>query len=313
MQTFDVKKLLGTGTFGRVYLVSYNGTQLALKKAPKWRRKPSRENALLRKCVGRQGLVQLAMGAFYTKTPLGHYMQNFVMEYIPNTLTNVLRVVRKKRTQLSQGAVLEMAAQLFEALKELHSLNLVHRDVKPENILVANVGLNSLPDPKRIRLVLCDLGAAKQVGGLMMPHICSRFYRAPELLLGSSNYGTEVDVYSAACVVAEMALLTPLVRGYARSGDPFPHESHQLNLLLCLLGKPSTEMVQRIQDPSLEHVIKALLAVTDDMEALRVADMLPKGSPYTRILDTIQPCLQWDGLSRPQAGEVAGTLRALGR
>ena len=94
--------------------------------------------------------------------------------------------------------------QLFKGLSYLHSINLCHRDIKPENILL-----------RGNKAAICDFGSAK----LLMPgesnisYICARCYRAPELIFGSTNYTTQVDIWSAGCVVLEILNGDPLFIG----------------------------------------------------------------------------------------------------
>ena len=75
--------------------------------------------------------------------------------------------------------------QLFRALAYLHSLDICHRDVKPQNLLV---------DPEAGVLKLIDFGSAKVLmeGESNVAYICSRFYRAPELIFGATNYTTSI-------------------------------------------------------------------------------------------------------------------------
>ena len=60
--------------------------------------------------------------------------------------------------------------------------------------------------------MLCDFGSAKELqkGQTSVAYICSRYYRAPELILGEESYGCEIDVWSIGCVIAEMYMGTPL-------------------------------------------------------------------------------------------------------
>lgn len=82
----------------------------------------------------------------------------------------------------------------------------MYRDIKPHNLLV---------DPVRQVLKLCDFGSAKAFvkGEPNVAYICSRFYRAPELIFGSTDYNTAIDVWSQGCVFAELLIGTPIFPG----------------------------------------------------------------------------------------------------
>lgn len=84
--------------------------------------------------------------------------------------------------------------------------SLLRRDIKPHNLLV---------DPVRHVLKLCDFGSAKAFvkGEPNVAYICSRFYRAPELIFGSTEYTTAIDVWSFGCVFAELLSGSPLFPG----------------------------------------------------------------------------------------------------
>lgn len=75
--------------------------------------------------------------------------------------------------------------QLFRSLAYIHSLGICHRDIKPQNLLV---------DPESGVLKLCDFGSAKHLvkGEPNVSYICSRYYRAPELIFGAIDYTTKI-------------------------------------------------------------------------------------------------------------------------
>ena len=114
--------------------------------------------------------------------------------------------------------------QLMRSLKYLHSGNIVHRDVKPANLLVSET----------CNVVLCDFGLSRAVdAAALTTHVSTRWYRAPELLVMSKEYAFPVDMWSAGCVLAELLLRRPLFRG--------SNYLHQLHLEIELVGTPSEE------------------------------------------------------------------------
>ena len=88
--------------------------------------------------------------------------------------------------------------QLLNGLKGIHHKNIAHRDLKPENVLLSQDGV----------IKICDFGSSKVIDpqGKNTPYIVSRYYRAPELIFGITNYTTMIDVWSVGCVIAELML-----------------------------------------------------------------------------------------------------------
>ena len=111
---------------------------------------------------------------------------------------------------------LAFVKQLYAALEYIRSLCICHRDIKPSNILL---------DVDNKVLKLSDFGSAIQLRPKtkeysqqtnilhLQSYVCSRYYRAPELILGSDKYGCEIDIWSVGCVVAEMVMARPLFPG----------------------------------------------------------------------------------------------------
>lgn len=110
-------------------------------------------------------------------------------------------------------------------------------DIKPHNLLV---------DPVRHVLKLCDFGSAKAFvkGEPNVAYICSRFYRAPELVFGATDYTTAIDVWSSGCVFAELLIGSPI----------FPGSSgvDQLVEIIKVLGTPTKDEL-RYMNPSYQE------------------------------------------------------------
>jgi len=167
--------------------------------------------------------------AFYTSgdSPDELYL-NMVMEYVPETVYCVMKRFCKQKQQMPKVLVQLYTYQASRALAHLHASGVVHRDIKPQNLLV---------DATRGHcLKLCDFGSAARLGNAtLVAYICSRYYRAPELIFGATNYTTAVDLWSIGCVLAEMLRGKPL----------FPGENgvDQLVEIVKVLGAPTRRQV----------------------------------------------------------------------
>lgn len=133
--------------------------------------------------------------------------------------------------------------QLLRGLKYLHSANILHRDLKPGNLLInANCDLK-----------ICDFGLArtsKSKGQFMTEYVVTRWYRAPELLLCCDNYGTSIDVWSVGCIFAELLGRKPIFPG--------TECLNQLKLIINILGSQREEDLAFIDNPKARRYIKSL-------------------------------------------------------
>eukprot|EP00927_Polykrikos_kofoidii_P070997 TRINITY_DN67346_c0_g1_i1.p1 TRINITY_DN67346_c0_g1~~TRINITY_DN67346_c0_g1_i1.p1 ORF type:complete len:682 (-),score=106.83 TRINITY_DN67346_c0_g1_i1:35-2080(-) len=147
-----------------------------------------------------------------------------VLEYADSDLCRCLGPSRRFEEPQVRWAM----RQVLSALAAVHAAGIVHCDVKPENLLLfSKSGPGNLPVLK-----LCDLGQAAQSGDVQS-YVGTRWYRAPELLLGFNRGGEEVDLWAAGCAMAELVLLRP----------PFPGtDTRDMLFRMCsALGAPEDD------------------------------------------------------------------------
>jgi glycogen synthase kinase 3 beta len=110
---------------------------------------------------------------------------NLILEYVPETVYRASRYFSKQKQTMPILEVKLYIYQLFRSLAYIHSQGICHRDIKPQNLLL---------DPSTGILKLCDFGSAKILveNEPNVSYICSRYYRAPELIFGATNYTTKI-------------------------------------------------------------------------------------------------------------------------
>lgn len=191
--------MLGRGTFGVVVRIRelFSNNEYALKKVYQDSRYHNRELDILKQ-ITHKNIVNLKYFYYEDDSISGKYL-NLIMEYYPLTLESLISV------DLKETDIRNWCIQLIEGLKYLHSKNICHRDIKPSNILIDSTFTN---------VKICDLGSAKiiQKDSKNISYICSRWYRAPENILGIEVYDTKIDIWSLGCVMAEVHLKYPLFK-----------------------------------------------------------------------------------------------------
>ncbi|PNF28008.1 Cyclin-dependent kinase-like 2 [Cryptotermes secundus] len=203
-----------------------------------------------------------------------------VFEYMDHTILDELE---DNTRGLGEETSRKYIFQVLRGIDFCHANNIVHRDVKPENVLVSQLGV----------IKLCDFGFARLLatpGATYTDYVATRWYRAPELLVGDTKYGREVDIWAVGCLFAEMM-----------SGDPlFPGDSDidQLYQITKLLGKLSSRHQQLV---SRNAMFKGLKRSTED-RARSLYKLFPAWPPLA--LDFVSQCLRLDPSHRSTSTEL---------
>lgn len=225
--SYAPERIVGTGSFGVVFQAKCieTGETVAIKKVLQDKRYKNREMQIMLH-LDHPNVVALKHCFYSTKGKDEVYL-NLVLEYVPETVYRIGKHYSQMGQKMPLIFVKLYTYQICRSLAYVHgAFGVCHRDIKPQNLLV---------NPHTHQLKLCDFGSAKVLvkGEANIAYICSRYYRAPELIFGATEYTTAIDMWSTGCVMAELLLGHPL----------FPGESSidQLVEIIRVLGTPTRE------------------------------------------------------------------------
>jgi cell division cycle 2-like protein len=235
--TYDLVCKLDEGTFGIVWkgTAKASGETVALKQvkvqnnggdAAGFPMQPLREiNVLLalshENILPVREMVVNNHGGSGTSSTSTVYM---VMDFM---LCDLNKAVTALPEVMTQGEAKRCVQQLCDAVAYMHAKGYMHRDLKTANILLHQSG----------KICICDFGLARSYDTPLRKDytlmVITLWYRPPELLLGATTYGPEVDIWSLGCIFAEMLMLKTLFPGQG--------EMDQISQIFGMLGKPSEE------------------------------------------------------------------------
>ena len=230
--------LKGTGAFGYV-IEAYDrkkDIRIAIKRTHKIGTKLSREYEILSEIRDCPYIVNL-LEVFFTTNEDKKVIQNLVFEFVPNSLEKYIENFKLTKKHIPIEKIKIISKEILIGLNYCHKKNIVHRDLKPDNILMTN--------DEQIKI--CDFGSAKnieksnnnRVSSLSTPYIVTRYYRAPVLFFGKSNYDTKIDIFSAGCIIAELFTLSALFPG--------SNEGAQIFEYLNILGTPGQKYLEEFK------------------------------------------------------------------
>ncbi|KAL9073887.1 MAG: hypothetical protein Q9157_004594 [Trypethelium eluteriae] len=257
-ERYTVTKELGQGAYGIVCAATNNqtGEGVAIKKVT---------NVFSKKILAKRALREIKL--------LQHFRE--LME------CDLAAIIRSGQP-LTDAHFQSFIYQILCGLKYIHSANVLHRDLKPGNLLVN----------ADCELKICDFGLARgfsidpeENAGYMTEYVATRWYRAPEIMLSFQSYTKAIDVWSVGCILAELLGGKPFFKGR--------DYVDQLNQILHYLGTPNEETLSRIGSPRAQEYVRNLpymqkvafqsLFRTANPEALDLLDKMLAFDPSRRI------------------------------
>ncbi|KAL0950632.1 hypothetical protein HGRIS_007422 [Hohenbuehelia grisea] len=187
------------------------------------------------------------------------------------------------RGALEPNTVRSFMFQLLKGTAFCHENQVLHRDLKPQNLLINRKG----------ELKLGDFGLARAFGvpvNTFSNEVVTLWYRAPDVLLGSRTYSTSIDVWSCGCIFAEMISGVPLFRGR--------DNQDQLLHIMRVIGTPSDATLKKIATDSPEVQLKQF----PRYPKMPFQQVLPKASP--QAIDLLERLLKFDPAERISATEA---------
>ena len=277
------ESVVGSGTYGKVFkaIHVYTKELAALKKIRMDGEKDGFPVTAIREIKLLQSLKHDNVVCLQ-EVMVEHNDCFMVFEYLSHDLTGLLNHPTFK---LDHAHKKHLGRQLFEGLNYLHRRGVLHRDIKAANILVSNTG----------QLKLADFGLARFFAKRGKPDYTNRvitiWYRSPELLLGETQYGPAVDIWSAACVMVEI-----FTRHAIFPGDG--GEINQLDKIYNVLGTPTKSEWPGLADMAWFELLRPTERRANTFPEKYQERLTPAA------FELLQTMFLYDPANRPTAGDV---------
>lgn len=281
MENYEIIETLGGGTFGIVYKAINKKTKqvVAIKEFKKKfysfdECKNLREVKSLTKLNQHENLIKIMEMIYREDKSLF-----LVFDYMKEDLLSLMKSRSSKK--FSEAQIKCIVFQTLKGINYMHKYGFFHRDLKPENILVDGDFLK-----------IADFGLAREIRSVppYTDYVSTRWYRAPECLLRSTNYNSPVDIWALGCIIIELFNFKPIFAGNS--------EKEVLYKICSVLGTPS-----QTTDPNMLTLAKKLdFKFPINISPPLLNSIIPDAS--NDAIDFINEMLQWEPGRRPTAAAL---------
>nr|CAB3255183.1 serine/threonine-protein kinase ICK [Phallusia mammillata] len=278
LSRYEFVKQLGDGTFGDVHLYRTKDTNemVAIKTMKKkfynWE-----------ECVNLREVRSLKKLNHVNVVKLKEVIREdnqlyFVFEYMKE---NLYQLMKGRDKYLPEPSIRNMVYQVLQGMAFMHKHGFFHRDMKPENLLCMG--------PELVKIA--DFGLAREIRSKppYTDYVSTRWYRAPEVLLRSTNYSSPIDIWAIGCIVAELYTLKPLFPGSSEMDEIFK---------LCqVLGPPT-----KADWPEGQNLANQMNFRWPQVAGVGLKAKVSNASP--EALQLITDMVQWNPKKRPTASQA---------
>ena len=290
MQDYEIIKRLGGGSFADVFLAKEKATsELVAIKVLKKKYRKFDECCELRECKslqklckdslqsqkGYDNIIKLKQIIFEKKTG----KLNLVFEYMETDLYELMK--KRSPGKLSEEEIKDITYQTLLGLYHMHKYGFFHRDMKPENLLLTG---------KKVKIG--DFGLAREIRSIppYTEYVSTRYYRAPECILRTTNYSSPIDIWALGCIMAEM-YMHPMPLFYGQT------EKEVFIKICTTLGSPtSSTWIEGVNQANLIGMKYPQCPGTD------LASIVTGASP--EAIDLMNQMLKWDPNCRATAASL---------
>lgn len=278
---YKVLKRIGEGSFGEVVSATdtFHGCTVAVKNVRILSQKEGLPRAVFREL---QSLKLLSESPFIVKVLDVYTDQNHLCLVMEMLSSDVGELINSSPSFFPRYQLKCYFNMMLQAVEFCHSRKIIHRDIKPTNILISDGGIFKLGDFGLARI--CEPDNEKSLSH----QVSTRQYRAPELLFAYRHYNQAVDIWSIAVVMMELITLQTLFPGL--------NDIDQMHKVFQIMGSPTPDRWKDVE--KLPDYCKVNFP---DMEPLNLSLIAPHAHPED--LDFISNFLQLDPGKRATARE----------